>query len=109
MDFWWIMQLNLQRTQLDRTRTIGERVQEENEALSARVHSLELTCAGLWMLLKTKVDCTDEELAAAIHSVDVHAGQMIRTDHEPATCPSCGRKALSQSSTKCLWCGGSMA
>lgn len=85
---------------------------DENErfmAIEARLDALELACSGLWDLLKFKHGYTDEELANAVQTVDLRDGQLdgkIRTT--PADCPHCGRKLLTRSRKKCLWCGADL-
>lgn len=71
-----------------------------------RIESLELACAGLWELLKTKHGYSDEELVAAIHKIDMLDGKIDgHARHPDETCPHCGRKLLSRSSPNCSWCG----
>lgn len=74
--------------------------------LEARLQALELTCAGLWGLLKTRHGYSDDELMAAIAEVDARDGQVDgKIAHAAKMCPSCGRKLLIRSSAKCAWCG----
>jgi hypothetical protein len=78
--------------------------------VDARVHHLELACAGLWELLKTKLGATDEELIAAIQKVDEADGTRDgRVGHSAnAVCPQCGRKLLTHGSPRCSWCGADL-
>lgn len=74
--------------------------------LTARIDALELACAGLWKLLRDKHGYTAEELTAAIHEIDAQDGTVDGAVRPNAgQCPQCGRKLLSRTATKCLWCG----
>jgi predicted RNA-binding Zn-ribbon protein involved in translation (DUF1610 family) len=85
---------------------------DENErfmALEARIDALELACAGLWDLLKFKHAYTDDELARAVQTVDMRDGQLDgKVRPVQADCPHCGRKLLTRSRKKCLWCGAEL-
>lgn len=76
--------------------------------LTSRVESLELACAGLWELLKTKHGYTNDELVAAVRAVDGRDGNIDGkvTPTSREGCPHCGRLLLSRRSMKCNWCGG---
>ena len=77
--------------------------------LEKRVEHLELACAGLWELLKFKLNCTDEELVNAIQTVDARDGVVDgRAGPAAGVCPSCHRKLLTKSSNKCSWCGADL-
>jgi hypothetical protein len=79
------------------------------ESLASRVDQLELACAGLWKLLKDKHGYADEELVKAVRDVDESDGQVDGRYHPvQASCPACGRKALTRARGKCLWCGAEM-
>ena len=75
--------------------------------IEQRLDSLELACAGMWNLLKTKYDLTDEELIASIREVDARDGKLDgRLGIDPnETCPSCNRKVLLRRGAHCAWCG----
>jgi hypothetical protein len=77
------------------------------EPLKARIDSLELACAGMWELLKFKLNCTEDELIAAIQTVDARDGVMDGkiTPQAGETCPSCHRKLLTRTGPRCSWCG----
>jgi len=77
--------------------------------LERRIEHLELTCAGLWELLKFKIGCTDEELINAIHHVDARDGVVDgKAGAAGGVCPSCQRKVLTRSSARCSWCGADL-
>ncbi len=78
--------------------------------IESRIDSLELACAGLWELLKTKHGYTDEELVAAVREVDARDGA-IDGRMKPAAregCPHCKRLLLTKKSLRCNWCGGEL-
>lgn len=78
--------------------------------LESRLDHLELACAGLWCLLKTKHGYTDEDLIDAIQQVDAADGNLDgKIGHISKTCPHCQRRLLSRDSPKCSWCGGDLA
>lgn len=81
-------------------------VSAEVQQLQQEVQSLELACAGMWELLKFKLGCTDDELIAAVQTVDARDGQIDGKIRKPVgDCPSCGRRILMRKSNKCAWCG----
>ena len=80
------------------------------DALEKRIDSLELACAGLWQLLKTKHGYTDEELVRVISEVDARDGAVDgRMQNTGQLCPHCGRQMLTKARGKCLWCGAELA
>ena len=83
--------------------------QEAVSAVSERLHALELACAGLWDLLKTKHGYTDEELVQAIRAVDGRAGAVDgKVSHATESCPYCKRAPLVRNPKKCSWCGAEL-
>ena len=78
--------------------------------LESRIEALELACAGLWELLKTKHGYTNEELVKAVRDVDGRDGaidgKMRPTGRE--ACPHCHRMLLTRKSLRCNWCGGEL-
>ena len=85
---------------------VSRAAEEVGMQTGRRIDSLELACAGLWELLKTKHGYTDEELVAAIHKIDMLDGKIDGHARDPeATCPHCGRKLLARRSPNCSWCG----
>lgn len=77
-------------------------------ALENRIESLELACAGLWQLLKSKHGYTDEELVAAVRDVDARDGKVdgkVGRNPSEAACPHCGRNLLTRRTDACSWCG----
>lgn len=79
--------------------------------LESRIDALELACAGMWELLKFKFQMTDDELAAAINTVDARDGKVDGkiTQSASETCPHCGRRLLTKARAKCVWCGAELA
>ena len=74
-----------------------------------RLQHLELACAGLWELLKSKHGYTDADLMAAIQTVDSRDGVVDgKVGHASQTCPHCHRKVLTRNNSKCGWCGGDL-
>ncbi|MBN9502897.1 MAG: hypothetical protein BGO01_20265 [Armatimonadetes bacterium 55-13] len=75
-------------------------------SIEQRLDALELACAGLWDLLKTKHGYTDDDLAAAIHQVDARDGKVDgKITRVDMACPHCHRKLLTRNSNRCAWCG----
>ena len=78
-------------------------------AIRSRLDALELACAGLWELLKSRAGFTDEEIAGFIREVDLRDGKLDGKDSSPsAFCPSCSRRLLGRGHKKCLWCGAEL-
>ncbi len=77
------------------------------QPLEHRIESLELACAGMWELLKTKFDCTDDELVAKIHEIDARDGVVDGRigSNTHSHCPNCHRQLLTKRSALCNWCG----
>jgi hypothetical protein len=85
---------------------VDMQTEELSQQFNRRIESLELACAGLWELLKSKHGYTDEELVAAVTKIDESDGTLdgrLRPTDE--TCPRCGQKLLSRKSPNCNWCG----
>jgi len=75
-------------------------------ALEERIERLELACAGLWDLLKTRHGYSDDDIARHIHAVDLRDGKLDgKAKVTEANCPSCGRKLATRSRKRCIWCG----
>lgn len=84
-------------------------VPPEVASLVARVDALELTCCGLWQLLKTKYGYTDNELLTIVHDIDARDGTVDgRMSGSNETCPSCGRKLVTKQRHHCVWCGAAL-
>lgn len=76
-------------------------------ALEERIDRLELACAGLWDLLKTRHGYTDEDIVRHIHAVDLRDGKLDgKTSPREGLCPLCRRKLATRSRKRCIWCGG---
>ena len=85
-------------------------VEDESKADKLRIQSLELTCAGMWSILRDKLGVTDDELVHAIHTIDERDGVADgRISQAARVCPHCHRKALTRNPTTCSWCGGELA
>ena len=82
----------------------------QNLALEARVDALELACAGLWELLKTKSGYSDEELVSVIKQVDARDGLVDgrTTPIVGEVCPKCGKRLLTRKRNHCVWCGAEL-
>ena len=94
-------------TSLGEVRSIAK---ESSRGVSRRIEALELACAGLWELLKTKNGYTDDDLATMIREVDLRDGKLDgKISKSTADCPSCGRQLLSRKSPNCLWCGAEIS
>jgi hypothetical protein len=78
-------------------------------ALEARIDALELACAGLWEMLKSKHGYSDEEIVGFIHQVDARDGKLDgKAGSAAQLCPSCGRKLITRSRVRCVWCGAEL-
>jgi len=77
---------------------------ERDPSIEARLHSLEIACAGLWELLKQKNNYSDQELIAAIKAVDDRNTSQANL----TKCPVCGHPMLTHNHAKCLWCGADL-
>ena len=85
-------------------------IREPDPMIEARLHSLEMACAGLWELLKQKYGYTDQELMDVIKQVDQRrAAQANSPTSDANVCPKCGHKMLTHNHNKCLWCGADLA
>ncbi len=66
---------------------------------------LELTCQAMWIIMKEKLNLTDEDLVACIAELDLSDGI---ADGKKAkailTCPNC-KRANSRSLEFCMYCG----
>jgi hypothetical protein len=78
---------------------------EQDKYIDARLHALEMACAGLWELLKQKNGYSDQELADIIKGLDQ---KRATTGTTQATCPRCGHPMLTHNHSKCLWCGADL-
>jgi hypothetical protein len=92
--------------------SISPIVTEEPNHHGNRIDSLELALAGIWELLREKLELTDDELVAKIHEIDARDGAVdgkiqARSTAEE-TCPVCHKKLLSRTGHTCLWCGASL-
>ena len=77
--------------------------------VTRRLEGLELACAGLWELLKTKHGYSDDDLVAMIREVDLRDGKLDgKITKSARDCPSCGRKLLLRKSPNCSWCGAAV-
>ena len=82
---------------------------DSTREVTRRLDTLELACAGLWELLKTRHAYTDDELAEAIRDVDLRDGKLDgKITQNARDCPSCGRKLLLRKSPNCSWCGAAV-
>jgi hypothetical protein len=75
----------------------ADAAEAEINRLRSRLQALEVTCEGLWVLLKEKLGCTDEELKEAVEGV--------KSQVDEEFCPSCKRRLLVRSGIQCNWCG----
>ena len=78
-------------------------------ALENRIEALELACAGMWDLLKAKHGYSDEEIVDHIHAVDLRDGKLDgKFSPVDSVCPHCGKKLLTRSRKRCVWCGAEL-
>lgn len=80
----------------------------ERRHLEQRVKSLEAACAGLWTLLKERLDCTDDDLLVAINHSQAVKSPMVEEHGTLTHCPACQKKLLSRTAAKCSWCGATI-
>ncbi len=85
------------------------RAETDMRQLEARLDALEMSCAALFKLLKERHGYSNDDLVQAIHAIDLEDGSLDgKVKRTTGVCPSCGRKLLSRSSIKCLWCGAQL-
>jgi hypothetical protein len=79
------------------------------EAVEARLDRLELACEGLWELLKSKHNFTDEELLGWMAEIDLRDGSADgrKTKTGPRACAKCSRNN-SDRHDYCMYCGASL-
>ncbi|MCH8346872.1 MAG: hypothetical protein IIC87_08115, partial [Chloroflexi bacterium] len=78
--------------------------QTDVKALEDRLDRTLLACEAMWMLLRKKLDITDEELAEQITELDLSDGALDGKVRKTAlTCPKCKRK-VSPRFDKCMYC-----
>ncbi len=66
---------------------------------------LSLVTEALWNVLKSREDCTDEELVAEMTRLDLTDGAVDgRKRNLALTCKACGR-STPQASLRCMYCG----
>lgn len=75
--------------------------------LDRRLDTLELACAGLWHLLKSRHGYSDADLVAAIEAADAADGVVDgkASGERKNPCPNCKRTPLTKNHEVCLWCG----
>ncbi len=91
---------------------VGARSAAENviQPLERRVESLELACASMWELLKSKLNMSDEDILAVMAALDTPKSA-ISLDDERETeeiCVQCGKRVLTKRGFRCLWCGAEL-
>lgn len=60
---------------------------------------------AMWVLMRDKLQLTDEQLADKINDIDLSDGVLDgRVRKTPVSCPSCHR-TIARRFTKCMYCG----
>ncbi len=78
--------------------------QTDTRALEARLDRALLACEAMWMLLRKKLELTDEELADQITELDLSDGVLDGKVRKTAvTCSKCKRKVAPRFD-KCMYC-----
>lgn len=93
----------------DGTRSAQLAVDSALIPVESRIDALELACAAMWELLKTKGGLTDEELVRTIQEIDARDGSIdgkMRPTLE--NCPTCNRRIVTRSRKRCVWCGAEL-
>ena len=72
--------------------------------LEEQVGRLTLACTAMWVLLRQRLDVTNQELLEAIQEVDLRDGVLDGQYKPPAlTCPACGRRN-NRRHRSCMYC-----
>ncbi len=86
----------------------ARKAKAETESLAQRFDRLALMTEALWLLLRGRLDVTEEELAQVARDLDLSDGKLDgRVRRASAECSSCGRM-VGRRHTKCLYCGTPM-
>lgn len=71
----------------------------------ARAEKAMMICEALWIIVKQKLDLTDEILEKAVKAVDLQDGKLDgKVVDEVSTCSSCGRQ-VGRNRRHCIYCG----
>jgi hypothetical protein len=92
------------RSEIEARSAEGDRL-----ALERRLAKLELVCQGLYELLQSRVDLTDEDLRRKVREIDERDGaadQQVRP--APVRCPKCHTTATA-GALYCSQCGATIA
>ena len=102
----WAIQQSMDRAQTNVGSSLASAAKSQADSLQLEVDKLSLVTEALWLILKEKHGCTDEELVTKIDEIDMRDGRRDGkvAKRAPRTCPKCGR-TLTRGTPKCLYCG----
>lgn len=73
--------------------------------LEARLEKTSMILEALWIIVREKLDLTDELLEKAITAVDLQDGKLDgKVVREVTECPSCSR-TIGRGRSQCVYCG----
>ena len=100
------IQQAMDRAQPSPGTTLASSAKSKADALELEVAKLSMITEALWLLLKEKYGCTEDELVTKIDEIDMRDGQRDGrvAKQGPKICPTCGR-TLMKHIPKCLYCG----
>ena len=83
----------------------NSRVRAAGSQLEARLDRALMTVEAMWVLMKDKLEVTDEELVEMIIEIDLSDGQIDgRARHPAQKCSACDR-AVAAKFIQCIYCG----
>ncbi len=81
------------------------RVRAASNQLEARLDRALMTVEAMWVLMKDKLEVTDEELVEMIIEIDLSDGQIDGRARRPAQkCAACDRTVAAKF-IQCMYCG----
>jgi hypothetical protein len=85
-------------------RSTGEGVYDRRR-LEDRLERLALICMGMWSLLQSTTDLTEEDLVERVREIDLMDGVVDgKITHQVCRCGRCDRP-MSSRHTRCIYCG----
>ena len=102
----WALKQSVDKAQSDTGSSLASAAKSQADSLQLEVDKLSMIAEALWLILKDKCGCTDQELVAMIEQIDMRDGKRDGkiAKQAPKTCPNCGR-TLMKRTAKCLYCG----
>ena len=75
-------------------------------SVEARCERLAMLCEAMWVILRERLELTDDELVEMINQIDLLDGTLDGRSRRdgPHTCADCGR-VVAVRFAKCMYCG----